>query len=488
MMRTTAPGRTRRRATGLAVAATLLATLGAGCGEQGDDGNQAGSDEAATTTVPLDPQAEQAAAEAVVLSADDVPDMSTGLAGGPAVAGRPERFDEVGDCLGTPLIEDGYADAHAPSYTSFADGTLAASAIFTPSVSDAEHLMDVVRMPETPGCYAESVSGEVDRSGPHPVHPDAEAGEPRAERRDFEEFGDDTAALRVVVSWTDGERPPVDIFLDIVYVRVGRVVIVTFFESPVDVDPTLSRYVIGRMIDRVPPEAAGGEGPGEATDEETTTAAPVDPRADQAAAEVAVLSPEDLPDWETERLPSGVIQPGRPERFDEVGACLGTPLIEDGVPVAHAPSYHASLEGGLSASVVFAPSVADAEHLMDVVRMPEAPGCYAESAATEVAPYNEQTVFPDAAVAEPRGEPAEIEQLGDDTAAIRIAIPFTMGDVSPDDSTMDFGFDVVHVRAGRVVIVVTSTAPSLDIALIRYLVGRMIDRLPPEATGGGDGG
>jgi len=74
------------------------------------------------TTIVVDPQADQAAAEAVVLSATDVPDMVVGLDNGAARAGRPERLDEVGACLQTPLVEDGYAIAHAPGHTNLSDG------------------------------------------------------------------------------------------------------------------------------------------------------------------------------------------------------------------------------------------------------------------------------------------------------------------------------------------------------------------------------
>jgi hypothetical protein len=231
------------------------------------------------------------------------------------------------------------------------------------------------------------------------------------------------------------------------------------------------------------PEVAGAadeksdeDGPGDATDEEpTTTTGPVDPAADQAAAEAAVLSAADLPGWEEgyKGLLTGMVQPDRAERFDEVGDCLGTPLIEEGVPAAHSPTYSTVLDGGLSASVIFTPSVADAEHLMDVVREPETPGCYAESAAAEM----DQFGVPDGTVRAPTGEPAEIEQFGDDSAAVHIAIPDAMADLPPEDA-LDLGFHVVDVRVGRVVIVITATGSRLDDSLIRDLVDQMVGRLP----------
>lgn len=252
-----------------ALALALLAVLGAGCGEPPDDdrsGPEASdrprSDDATTTTTTvLDPEAERAAAEAVLLTQEDLPDWGTGLFIGAAPVGRPERFGELGTCLGSPLIDDGYAVAHSPTYNHVEEGDVAATVIVTPTVADAQRLMEVVRTPDVPRCYADSVRNEVAQAGPHPIFPEAVAGEPLAEARDFEQFGDDTAALQVTLPWTLDGEPFVPFYYDIAYVQVGRVVIVTSYASTLESDPEpdVPRYVIGRMIDRVPPTAASDE-------------------------------------------------------------------------------------------------------------------------------------------------------------------------------------------------------------------------------------
>lgn len=262
---TTALTRAQRTAAALA----LVAALGSGCGKQAGD-DQAGREasdrprsEETTTTTILDP-------DDVVLGPADFPPGWSQDSLGPVDPARPERLDDLASCLGTELLSDDDDVARSPSFDETMTGRVAATVVVTPSPAAAERLMEVVHRPDMPTCLGTVIIDELATAQAMVAEvglPDMPTpGEPRSSALSFPPTGDDMATARVVIAQTTEDpsgryQPSVtDLFSDAVFVREGRVVIVAMFRSGASgpFDSTRARDIVQLMVDRVPPEGAGG--------------------------------------------------------------------------------------------------------------------------------------------------------------------------------------------------------------------------------------
>lgn len=131
---------------------------------------------------------------------------------------------------------------------------------FTPTPEDAIEALALRRGPESSSCYADTVGALIEDAVANPPEgeerPDnLELGDPTFNEMSFGAFGDESIAFRVTIPLSvDGFD--VDVYIDIVNVRVGRVVLTTTFQSVLSpFDTEEAARLTGIVVDRVPADA-----------------------------------------------------------------------------------------------------------------------------------------------------------------------------------------------------------------------------------------
>lgn len=237
---------------------TLATLVTAGCADEADGDDSSRADVATTQPAgdqrsDAERQEDEAIAETALLTLDDFP------AGWEAV---PAEDNEVDDELRADLdrcveVDDDGLDqdnpsARSPTFTSSNGEEVVASVSLTPSSGDARRALKILRSDAAPGCYAEALQAQIARNLDSDELPeDVEVGEPTFNRISFESLGDGSVAFRATLPVSVGGFD-VDLYADIVFVRVGRAGIQTTFQSeasPFDTDEAvrLTETVVERV-------------------------------------------------------------------------------------------------------------------------------------------------------------------------------------------------------------------------------------------------
>jgi hypothetical protein len=219
------------RARASACLLALVALGSVGCASRGEAGDAAVADEMPTSEAAEGEGDDLAAAEAALLTLDDLP---SGWEAEPAdePEGDVAIDDEVERCLGVdnddPL--DDASHASSPTFTGPANEEVAASVTIAPSADVAVRAIEPLHSPEAPGCFAQAFGAQLQGvegpEGPEGV----EIGEPTFEPIALGSLGDDSVAIAgTLPATTQG----VDIALHgaAVFARVGRGLIVATFVS-----------------------------------------------------------------------------------------------------------------------------------------------------------------------------------------------------------------------------------------------------------------
>ncbi len=241
----------------------IVAGLLAGCSSDNDpDGaGESPQDQPAADDPRTEEQraADEAAAATMVLMLADFP---AGWESTPPEEENPDddRFDaELAECLGVDLsvIQGNNPKAESPTFTSPNDEEVTSEVTFTATPEDAIEALAVRRGPEALSCYEDTIGAQIEDAVANPPEgeetPDnLELGDPTINEMSFGAFGDESIAFRVTIPLSaDGFN--VDLYIDVVNVRVGRVGVTTTFQSVLSpFDTEEAARLTGIVVDRVP--------------------------------------------------------------------------------------------------------------------------------------------------------------------------------------------------------------------------------------------
>jgi len=201
-------------------------------------------------------QADVAAAEKIVLTlADFEPGWE---ASPPEDDPDTEDLDEdLADCLGITLeeLEPDNPSADSDTFTSANDEEVEASVAITPTEADAEKAMDRFEGSEALDClgqYFRSLIGRGFAENAGEMPDDLEIGDPTLNEVSVPALGDEAKGLRLTTPLSSS-GVDVDLYIDFVIVRVGRVGITTTFLSTfTPFSETEAAEFVEAMVDRVP--------------------------------------------------------------------------------------------------------------------------------------------------------------------------------------------------------------------------------------------
>ena len=200
-----------------------------------------------------------------------------------------------------------------------------------------------------------------------------------------------------------------------------------------------------------------------------------DEASDQEIADSSILSLDDLPPgWEASPSEDDEDEDELDRQFAE---CLDVDpdLFADNDAQAESSFANADDEE-ITSEVSFEPSVEEVTEIMELIRREDMPGCFAtivqDGIAREVAASEE-----DVEVGEVMVNEMSFEDLGDDSIAFRVTVPFSSGDFDGE-----LYFDVVTVAVGRAGINMTfqSALTPFDEDLARELTQLVVDRIPSD--------
>lgn len=248
-------GRTRRLGGLLAVL-----VLAAGCGGDDDGGDAAGSGPGDDPRTEAERQADVDTAGTILLTLGDFP---AGWEEEPAESDEDDQAlqDDMAECLDVDpaLLADDDPQAKSPSFVAPSEEEVSAEVTLTASAEDTTRTLDLMKDDATPGCYADAVKAAMAQSTLEGGQATAgvEFGEPTFNPVSFPGMGDDSVAMRLTVPLS-AQGVDVDVHVDVVMVRVGRVGISgTFLSTFSPFDSTEAARLMQLMVDRVPAAEAG---------------------------------------------------------------------------------------------------------------------------------------------------------------------------------------------------------------------------------------
>lgn len=207
-----------------------------------------------TTTEPEpDPERDQATAEEIVLTIDDLGPEWHAFEADDLDGGGFD--DDLAACLGvTPdeLFRDA-PTAYSGTFQPGDDRSVEADVTVAASTAEAEEFVDTYRSDVTVQCLADLHRDVIVDTFTGPDYrDDLVVGETVTERRDIPEFGDEQIALRFTFPIT---APGLDapIHADLILTRVGRVFIASAFANTLSPFPEADALdLVAVMVDRVP--------------------------------------------------------------------------------------------------------------------------------------------------------------------------------------------------------------------------------------------
>jgi hypothetical protein len=228
----------------------LLTTAVVGWGDDDDGRTEAEED------------ADEEQAEEIVLTLDDLPD---GWVANPSDDDDDVDDDddqvqaELADCLGVDesVLDPDNPEAESPEFTSPTDQEVNAKVAFTPSADDATEALDRIKDDAAPDCLAQAMTTLLadNLASQEGVPADLDIGEVTVEPLAFPDLGDDSLAHRVTVPVTT-QGVTIELYIDQVLTRVGRVGITGQFQSQVTpFDTAEAARLMEVMVDRVPADA-----------------------------------------------------------------------------------------------------------------------------------------------------------------------------------------------------------------------------------------
>lgn len=254
-------------AVGLSVVVGLTVACGGDSEPSGSEDTRA-ADGGATAAPPSDDPrtsaertADQEAAKAIVLTLDDLEAGWESTPPDEETDNDEEIKADLADCLGIDpdVMDPDNPSADSPDFTS-ANEEVSASVSYTPSIEAAEQAVELLRDEDLPSCFAQALKTAITDALLNPPEGEAppddlEVGEPTFNPISFGDLGDETVAYRATIPLS-ASGIDVDVYFDIVAVRVGRVGIEAQFQStfsPFSTDE--AERLVGIMIDRIPAAA-----------------------------------------------------------------------------------------------------------------------------------------------------------------------------------------------------------------------------------------
>jgi hypothetical protein len=244
-----------------------MVTLVAGCG--GDDDDADGDSRGTTTegTGAQDPADDprgaseraddQAAAEAMLLTLADFPSGWEETPADEADDENDELSADTADCLGVDPdeLDPDNPKATSPSFSSSDDDEASVEVAFTPSEEAATRALELLADEAAPGCYGEAIQVLIEDNAAQEDLPEGiELGEATFNRLSFASLGDESTAFRVTLPFS-AEGLNIDYFLDVVFVRVGRIGITGQFQAVVTpFDEAHAAELMQTVIDRASAE------------------------------------------------------------------------------------------------------------------------------------------------------------------------------------------------------------------------------------------
>src|SRR5262245_11065883 len=221
----------------LAVAAALVA----GCSNGGS-----GQDRAADT----------AAAKKMVLTSADLP---AGWTAQPKDSADDvtdtEVIKELAGCLHVDAgdFHEDNPKAESPEFDSAdTNSTAQVEVAFTPSTAQAGKAIAVLQRDDAEGCLSKVFKQEFDKQLSGEDTQGAQIGEPTVKRLAVASVGDDGAAFEVTIPISAAGQH-LDVYLDVSFVRVGRIGITGFFGGQGQpFDAAMATQLTQKVVDRAP--------------------------------------------------------------------------------------------------------------------------------------------------------------------------------------------------------------------------------------------
>ena len=238
----------RRRPLRPLVAGALVVALATAACSDSDDGGDAGPTTTAvetTTTVAevVDPVADAARAEEIVLKQSDLPEGWTPVPEPEGSADEGKRLEDTfAQCLGVePPAEQ--PSAESPEFVSGTLTQVSAGVELAPSAAVARQELARLEGRKALECVARQFDASQADSG-------LDFAPSRAQELDFPDLGDGTVAIRITTLLTN-EGQQITIYADIVSMIKGRVELTVYFLKgfqpfPRDLADSLARRLVAR--------------------------------------------------------------------------------------------------------------------------------------------------------------------------------------------------------------------------------------------------
>ena len=202
--------------------------------------------------------ADQQLADDAVLKLTDLP---PGWESAPAddETNNDELSAELAECLDVDptFFDSSNPTAESPTFTSAQDEQITSEVAVTASAEDAIERVEILRREDTPGCYATAIRHLLEQSIENPADGDEvpeglELGDPTFNPMSFAALGDDTVAFRATIP-VSAQGFDVEVYIDFVAVRVGRVGTTMTFQSQFSPFDTAEEERLTRIVvDRIP--------------------------------------------------------------------------------------------------------------------------------------------------------------------------------------------------------------------------------------------
>jgi hypothetical protein len=215
--------------------------------------DDAATDDAATDDdAAADGGADEEAAQAAILTADDVPeDFSEVAVPDPDTQEDPEMLEELAECLDEDPEQFGDDNPGAESAFSSPDGQEVSSEVrYLPSADEAETRMEIFQNEDTPQCFQQVIDGLIENMI-GAAGEDVGVDDISVERLDVPEMGDESDGLEVSFTLS-GQGQELTFYLDLILVRVDRAGVSMAFQGlgepfPSDLAEELTQTVVDRV-------------------------------------------------------------------------------------------------------------------------------------------------------------------------------------------------------------------------------------------------
>lgn len=236
--------------------AVAVAVLLAACGS--DSGGSGGPVDLEDTRTEAQLTADRTAAQQALPVLDDFPPGWTAEPREGEDVDAPDLDAELADCLGVDeaLLGDSKVEAQSDTFNAD-DAEVEAEVSVLPTKAYADEVVEVLNQPQARGCFEDVFAEVIEFSLQNPsageeLPEGVTFGDVRLDDLDFPAVGEDSRAFRVSMPIRI-DLLSVDLYFDLVFVRVGRAIgTISFLDATTPFDEGLARDLAGKFASKLP--------------------------------------------------------------------------------------------------------------------------------------------------------------------------------------------------------------------------------------------